>query len=204
MNRFEFISKLKSKLSNFPEVEVNDRVSFYTEMINDYLDNGLSEEEAVLKLGSIDEIAETIAEDIPLSKLAKKKLNNKNKLSTLNIVFLIIAFPLWFTLLAAGFAVIISVYAALWIIVISLWAVVVSCGATSLASLLLFMIYLSEGNSALAFCLLGASFVLLGISGLFLLLSNYLTKFVIKVPKLLFKWIKRLFIVKEVQDEENN
>ena len=204
MNRFEFISKLKSKLSNFPEVEVNDRVSFYTEMINDYLDNGLSEEEAVLKLGSIDEIAETIAEDIPLSKLAKKKLNNRNKLSTLNIVFLIIGFPLWFSLLAAGFAVIISVYAALWSVVISLWAVVVSCGATSLASLLLFMIYLSEGNSALAFGLLGTSLMLLGISGLFLLLSNYLTKFAIKVPKLLFKWIKRLYIVKEVQDEENN
>lgn len=198
MTKSEFILKLYNKLKNFPEIEVKDRISFYSEIIDDYIDEGLSETEAVSKLGSIDEIAETIAEDIPLSKLAKKKLNNRNKLSTLNIVLLIIGFPLWFTLLAAGFAVIISIYAALWSVVICLWAVVVSCGATSLVSLLLFIIYLCEGNPTLAFVLLGTSFVLLGISALFLLLSKYLSILTIKVPKLIFKWIKRLFIVKEV------
>ena len=109
MAKSEFILKLYNKLKNFPEIEVNDRISFYSEIIDDYIDEGLSETEAVSKLGSIDEIAETIAEDIPLSKLAKKKLNNRNKLSTLNIVLLIIGFPLWFSLLAVGFAVIILI-----------------------------------------------------------------------------------------------
>ena len=197
MTKSKFILKLRNKLSNFPEIEVNDRISFYSEIIDDYIDEGLSETEAVLKLGDIDDICYVIAGDIPLSKIAKKKLKNTRKLSSLNIVLLIIGFPLWFSLLVAGFAVIISIYAALWSVVISLWSVVVSCGATSLASLLLFMVYLFEGNPVLGFCLLGTACVLLGIAALFLLLSKYLTDLTIKVPKLFFKWIKKLFILKE-------
>lgn len=198
MTKSEFINKIKSKLSNFPESIVDDRLSFYTEMIDDYIDEGMTEVEACEKLGSIDEIVESIAGDIPLKDIAKKKLEKRRRLSALEIVLLIVGFPIWFTLLAAGFAVIISIYAALWSVVISLWAVVVSCGATSLVSLLLFIVYLCEGNPTLAFVLLGTCFVLLGISALFLLLSKYLSVLTIKVPKLLFKWIKRLFIVKEV------
>lgn len=203
MTKSEFILKLYNKLKNFPEIEVNDRISFYSEIIDDYIDEGLSETEAVSKLGSIDEIAETIAEDIPLSKLAKKKLNNRNKLSTLNIVLLIIGFPLWFSLLAVGFAVIISIYAALWSVVICLWAVVLSCGVSSMAGIILFIIYLCTSNYALGFVVLGTSFVLLGICGLLIFVSKYLTIFTIKLPKLFLRSIKKLFIIKEVKDEEN-
>lgn len=203
MTKSEFINKIKSKLSNFPENIVDDRLSFYTEMIEDYIDEGISEEEAVEKLGSIDEIVESIAEDIPLSKLAKKKLNNRNKLSTLNIVLLIIGFPLWFSLLAVGFAVIISIYAALWSVVICLWAVVLSCGVSSMAGIILFIIYLCTSNYALGFVVLGTSFVLLGICGLLIFVSKYLTIFTIKLPKLFLRSIKKLFIIKEVKDEKN-
>ena len=59
-------------------------------MIDDYIDNGMSENDAVLKLGSIDEIAETIAEDIPLSSIANKKLKRNKKLSTLEIILIIV------------------------------------------------------------------------------------------------------------------
>lgn len=203
MTKSEFINKIKSKLSNFPENIVDDRLSFYTEMIDDYIDEGMTEVEACEKLGSIDEIVESIAEDIPLSKLAKKKLNNRNKLSTLNIVLLIIGFPLWFSLLAVGFAVIISIYAALWSVVICLWAVVLSCGVSSMAGIILFIIYLCTSNYALGFVVLGTSFVLLGICGLLIFVSKYLTIFTIKLPKLFLRSIKKLFIIKEVKDEEN-
>lgn len=203
MTKSEFINKIKSKLSNFPENIVDDRLSFYTEMIDDYIDEGMTEVEACEQLGSIDEIVESIAEDIPLSKLAKKKLNNRNKLSTLNIVLLIIGFPLWFSLLAVGFAVIISIYAALWSVVICLWAVVLSCGVSSMAGIILFIIYLCTSNYALGFVVLGTSFVLLGICGLLIFVSKYLTIFTIKLPKLFLRSIKKLFIIKEVKDEEN-
>lgn len=203
MTKSEFIQKLESKLSNFPIDLVNDRICFYSEMIDDYIDNGLSESDAVEKLGSIDEICEIIAEDIPLSSIAKKKLKRNKKLSTLEIILLIVGFPIWFSLLASGLAVVISLYASLVAIVVSLWAVVLSCAISSIAGVVLFIIYLCLGNTPLAILMLSASFILLGVAGLFIILSKYLTKFTIKLPNQFFKWIKRLFIIKEVNDGEN-
>ena len=203
MTKSEFIQKLESKLSNFPIDLVNDRICFYSEMIDDYIDNGMTESDAVEKLGSIDEICEIIAEDIPLSSIAKKKLKRNKKLSTLEIILLIVGFPIWFSLLASGLAVVISLYASLVAIVISFWAVVLSCAISSIAGVVLFIIYLCLGNTPLAILMLSAAFILLGITGLFIILSKYLTKFTIKLPKMLFKWVKRLFIIKEVNDGEN-
>lgn len=203
MTKSEFIRKLNSRLSNFPENEVSDRVSFYTEIIDDYIDEGISEEEAVEKLGSIDEIVSSIAGEIPLKDIAKKKLNSRRKLKALEIVLLIVGSPIWVSLFAAFFAVIVSLYAVLWSIVISLWAIFVSCFVCSFASMILFVINLCVGNSSLGFGFLGTSFVLLGVSLLFMLLSRYLTVVVIKVPKLFFKWIKSMFIIKEKENEES-
>ncbi len=203
MNKNEFINKLNNKLSNFPETEVLDRISFYTEMIDDYVDEGMSEEEAILKLGSIDEIVESIAHEIPLSKIAKKKLKSKRKLNTLEIVLLIVGFPLWFSLLAGGISVILALYAAIWTVVICLWAIVVSCGVTAFASVILFIVYVCSGEPSLGFGLFAAALVLLGVAMLFIIASKYLTDITIKLPKMLFRWIKSLFIIKEdVNNEE--
>lgn len=203
MNKNEFINKLNNKLSNFPETEVLDRISFYTEMIDDYVDEGMSEEEAILKLGSIDEIVESIAHEIPLSKIAKKKLKSRRKLNTLEIVLLIVGFPLWFSLLAGGISVILALYAAIWTVVICLWAIVVSCGVTAFASVILFIVYVCSGEPSLGFGLFAAALVLLGVAMLFIIASKYLTDITIKLPKMLFRWIKSLFIIKEdVNNEE--
>lgn len=202
MTKIEFLDILNNKLSYFPETEVNDRISFYTEMIDDYMDDGLTESDAVEKLGNIDEIVESIAGDISLVKIAKKNFKPKRKLSVLEITLLIVGFPIWFSLLAAGFAVVISLYASLICVVISLWAVVLSCGVSSMAGIILFIIYLCTSNYALGFVVLGASFVLLGICGLLIFVSKYLTIFTIKLPKLFLRSIKKLFINKEVKDEE--
>lgn len=204
MTKSEFINKIKSKLSNFPENIVDDRLSFYTEMIDDYIDEGMTEVEACEKLGSIDEIVESIAGDIPLKDIAKKKLEKRRRLSALEIVLLIVGFPIWFSLIAVCVSVLITLYVALWSIVISLWSVAISCGVSFIGSTILFIINLCNGNQSIGFCYLGLSFILLGISCLFVLLSKYLTVIIVKVPKFFFKWIKSFFIIKEDKNEENN
>lgn len=197
MTKIEFVSKLRSKLSNFPEQEVNDRISFYIEMIDDYIEEGFAEEKAVEKLGSIDEIASIIAGDIPLVKIAKKNLKTNRKLSSLEITLLIVGFPIWFSLLAAGFAVVIALYASIWAVVISLWSCVVSFAVCSLAAILLTVVYLCVGNVPLALMALSLSFVLFGLSILFYLLCKYLTLWVIKLTNKMIKMFKNLFIKKE-------
>ena len=71
MTKIEFILELKNKLSGLPQAEVDDRLLFYSEMIDDRIEDGMTEEAAVNDLGSIDEIASQIFMDTPLPKVVK-------------------------------------------------------------------------------------------------------------------------------------
>ena len=76
MTKLQFLLALHDKLAGLPRNEVEERLNFYSEMIEDRMEDGLSEEEAVAAVGSIDEIAEQITADIPLIKIVKEKPNS--------------------------------------------------------------------------------------------------------------------------------
>ncbi len=54
MNKQEFLNALRSQLKGLPKDELENRISFYEEMINDRMDEGLSEEAAVADIGGED------------------------------------------------------------------------------------------------------------------------------------------------------
>ena len=56
------------------EADINKSVDFYEEMIEDRIEDGIPEEEAVSALGSIDEIKGKILEEIPIAKIVKEKI----------------------------------------------------------------------------------------------------------------------------------
>ena len=66
MDKKEFMSELKEKLCGLPKKELEERLSFYGEMIDDRIEEGLSEEEAVNATGGADEVAGQVLGDIPL------------------------------------------------------------------------------------------------------------------------------------------
>ena len=79
MNKQEFIDSLKQKLSLLPQKDLDDRINFYSEIIDDYIEDGLSEEHAVSKLGSLDDVVNEILNDTSIIKLAKNKFKPKRK-----------------------------------------------------------------------------------------------------------------------------
>ena len=122
MNKAEFLDALRKALSGLPKDEAEQRIEFYAEMIDDRIEDGLSEEEAVMDIGNIDDIADQITADIPLGKIVKERIKPKKKLSGWNLTLIILGFPVWLPILAAVFAVVIAVYACIWAVDISLWA----------------------------------------------------------------------------------
>ena len=77
MNKQEFLLKLGDQLSGLSSREKEERLTFYREMIEDRMEDGLSEEEAIAAVGSIDAIAGQINEEISPAKTlppAKKRL----------------------------------------------------------------------------------------------------------------------------------
>ena len=122
MNKYEFLEKLQEKLRDLPERDVGERINFYCEMIDDRMEEGLSEEEAIAAVGTVEEVAYQITEEIYLAAQPKPK-KARRKLRAWEIVLLILGSPLWLSLLIAGFAVMFSLYAVLWSVNLVLWTV---------------------------------------------------------------------------------
>ena len=72
MNKQEFLAELQKGLSGLPQEDRDERLAFYGEMLDDRMEEGLSEEEAVAAVGSVEEIVRQTAADIPLAKIAGK------------------------------------------------------------------------------------------------------------------------------------
>ena len=194
MNKQEFLNKLKINLRGLPKQEVDERLNFYSEMIDDRIEEGVSEEEAVLQIGSVDTVAAQIVNDIPLGTIVKEKLLGMKKLSARKIVLLIVGFPIWFPLLASAFAVALPLYVSLWAIVISLWAVFVSLLACGVAGLIAGFIFSLTNNALTGIALIAAAFVCAGLGDFVLLPLSSGNERVGLARKEIFDLVKKSFL----------
>ena len=61
MEKEEFLEELRNRLNGLPQKDIDERVSFYSEMIDDRVEDGMTEEEAINNIGGIDEVVKQIA-----------------------------------------------------------------------------------------------------------------------------------------------
>ena len=200
MNKNEFLENLHKSLSGLPKEEIAQRLNFYSEIIDDLMEEGMSEEEAVSKIGSVDEISEQIIDDIPLGKLVKEKIKPTHTLKTWEIVLLVVGSPVWFPLLIAVVAVVFSMYIVLWSLIITLWSVFASALATALA----FGGFVSSSNFMVGdivsgFAAIGAGLILLGLSVFLFFGCKEATKGISLLTKKAVLWIKKCFVKKEAE-----
>lgn len=197
MSKQEFLDTLRLKLTGLPKQDTDDRINFYGEMIDDMIEEGLSEEAAVAKIGSVDEVASQIIADTPFITLAKERLKSKKRLKTWEIVLLAVGSPVWFSLAVAAFAVIISLYAALWSIVASVWAVFASLAATSVGGLFASIVFISTGNALSGIALTGAAVFCAGLAIFTFFGCIEATKATVLLTKKIALLIKKCFVTKE-------
>ena len=112
MNRKEFIDGLRDGLSGMPEHEMEERISFYNEMIDEHMANGESEETAIAAIGSVDAAVAQISSEIPLAKLVRDRVRPKKKVTVGLIILLVLGFPVWFPLALASLSIMFTVYLA--------------------------------------------------------------------------------------------
>lgn len=198
MTKLKFLLSLHERLSALPQDDVEERLHFYSEMIEDRMEEGMTEEEAVAAVGSVEEIADQIAEDIPSAKIAKERIQPKRRLRAWEIVLLAIGSPLWISLLIAFFAVVLSLYLSLWSVVITLWSVFVSLiactiGGVGAGAVLAFGEYPLSGLA-----MIGAGLVFGGLSVFLFYGCKAATKGAMALAKAMVRGIKKAFVKKEV------
>ena len=197
MTKREFTLKLRARLSGLPSRDVEERIAFYTEIIEDKVEEGLSEDAAVEELGSIDEVAAQIAKDVPLINIVKEKMNLSGKLAWWEILLLALGSPIWISLIVAAFAVAISLFAALWSVVISLWAACLALAVGGVGGTLLGAILIFTDGALSGFSLISASLVAGGLSIPAFFGCKALTRGAFILSRESVAFIKKRFIKKE-------
>ena len=198
MRKHEFIYQLWKKLSNLPKEEVEERLSFYGEMIDDRMEDGLSEEEAVAAIGSADEIASLIIEEIPLNKIVRERIKPKRRLHAWEIVLLVLGAPIWIPLLVVvPLSVTVSLYAVLWSAVVALWAVFVALVASAAVGLICGVGFSFVNSPAVGISLIGVSLVCAGLSVFIFFGCMGATKGAALLAKKIVLGIKNLLVKKE-------
>ena len=119
MNKRAFLERLRARLRGLPRREVEERLNFYIEMIDDRIEEGLSEEAAIDAVGDVDEIAEQIRAGIT-GKDALPRPEPK-KWRAWEIVLIVLGSPLWITLLAAALCLVLAVFIVIWSVNLVLW-----------------------------------------------------------------------------------
>ena len=199
MNKQDFLLRLRADISGLPQEDIEERAAFYNEMIDDRMEEGLSEEEAVAEIGSVDEIVQQIIADTPLTKIVKENVKPKRKLKTWEIVLLAVGSPIWVSLLIAAAAVVFSLYITLWALVISLWAVELTFAVCALGCIALSVVLTVNGNAMAGIASLGAGFVLAGLAIFLFFGCVAASKGAVLLAKKIVLWIKSIFMKKEAE-----
>ena len=197
MSKERFLDELRQRLSGLPQEDIEERAAFYSEMIDDRMEDGVSEADAVSGIGSVDSIVEHIMSEIPLTKLVKQKVKPRRKLKAWEIVLLVLGSPVWLPLMIAAIAVLLSLYVVIWAVVICFYAADLSLAAGAAAGLAGIFVYLKAGNPASALFLAGAGLACAGLAILFFFACKRITKAVIKLTGKTVIRIKTSFVGKE-------
>lgn len=204
MSKQEFIDELRAKLSKLPNIDIEERLRFYEEMISDRMEDGLSEKEAISGIGSIDEIYAQFYQDVPkshlnLDKARQKAKTHKNKkiiiLSSTAIIWGPILIALAVSALAVAISLValaISLFVALWVLVASVWAIFAAFTLSAPAAILIAILNIFSGNILPGIAIIGGGMVVAGLAIFAFFGALYATKGSAVLTKKSFLGISKL------------
>ena len=130
MTRKQFLEGLRQELHGLPQREIEQTLHYYTEIIADRMEEGMTEEEAVAKMEPMHVIARRVAADF------KGAAAPRAKMSGFMIAMIILGFPLWFPLLVTGAALMVVMLTLAWVMVLVLWAVCLALFSGGMAAII--------------------------------------------------------------------
>ncbi len=165
MTKQEFLVSLREGLRGLPPADMEERVAFYDEMIDDRMEEGLTEEEAVAELGSVESVIAQIAAETPLVRLVKEKVRAERKKTGKGWVTVLLAVgsPIWLSLLIAAAAVVFSLAVSAWAVVVSLFAAAISLAVSGVGAVIFAAVYVFRSNLPAAAFYFGGGLACVGL-----------------------------------------
>lgn len=203
MNKQKFLTELEKGLAKLPKDDLQEQLFFYSEMIDDRMEDGIPEEDAVRSIGDVSDIINQILSNTAPTTPTPNTQKSQRKFSAWEITLLILGSPLWLSLLIAAFAILLAVYVVLWSAVISLWAIFVSLITCFLGGSGSAVLFIFRGFLETAIVMIGAGIFCLGLSIFMFYTCKYATKGVAILTKKITDKIISFFAGKESRKCKN-
>ena len=195
MTKLEFLASLRAHLEQMPPEERERHLTYYEELFEDMLEDGMSESEIAEHLGEPAVIAEELLTELPLGTLVKSRVRPRDGWTVLNIALLVLGSPIWLPLLLTLAVVLLVLLLVLWILVLSFGIVVLALGL-SVPSVIVGAI-LGYVSVAATLGVVGEALICGGLCILGVIALPPVFRGAAKLCAGLFRWIKSLFIRKE-------
>ena len=186
MPKEAFLDALGQRLAALPESDRKRSLLYFEEIIDDRVEEGLSEEEAVAGLESVDEIAGRILEEAAVKTEATQvpaAAKTRRFPLWLTILLLVLGSPVWLPLFLAAISVAATVYLSLWIVVASLYITAVSLVLGGIAGIVGAFPAVTVYNVASAVFVAGAGLVSAGLGVLLFFPAAYCSKGLVQWTK---------------------
>lgn len=197
MTKSEFLDCLGGLISEYPSDETNKSLDYYSEMIDDRIEDGMTEAEAIASLGSVHDIANQIKCELPLTTLVKQKALEKTKgegIPVWVIVLLVLGAPVWIPLAISISAVLLSIYITVWAVNFAFWVADLSIGISSIVTIFAAIISIFTGGFLSFLIYLGGAIVLAGLAIILAIGCFYMSKGIIAGTVWLFKQLKKSIV----------
>lgn len=197
MTKSEFLDCLGGLISEYPSDETNKSLDYYSEMIDDRIEDGMTEAEAIASLGSVHDIANQIKCELPLTTLVKQKALEKTKgegIPVWVIVLLVLGAPVWIPLAISISAVLLSIYITVWAFNFAFWVADLSIGISSIVTIFAAIISIFTGGFLSFLIYLGGAIVLAGLAIILAIGCFYMSKGIIAGTVWLFKQLKKSIV----------
>lgn len=192
MTKAEFLARLQSGLVGLPPGEVEDRLAFYGELIDDRMEEGLSQAEAVRAVGSVEQIvAQILAEAAPEAPLPTVPAGRPSGASRAQKIVFWLCAPVWFPLLLAAGIVLLSLWIVLWALVASLWIVEGSFWVAAVGGVGSLIVFGARGYVLTGLAFLAAGICCAGLSVFLFFGCRAATKGALWLTKRSVSWGKR-------------
>lgn len=169
MTKHEYLKQLNRELYPIKRKERERSLAYFSEAIDDRMEEGVSEEQAVSELESIEAAAERIISE------ANELGHLKTARSPWMIALIVLGFPVWFPLLAAVGVVVLTLYLVVWILIGALFIVSIAFALSGiLGFIMLFLVVFA--NPLSGFMSLGLGLCLSGVGIALFIPCVYLAK----------------------------
>ena len=162
MDRQEFFRQLTVLLLELPLYEREQAISYYREIIDDAIEDGKTEEEAVESLGDVNVLAEEIIAEHQAYKPKKQSAGHK----TLVTVLVVLGFPVWGSLLLAAACLLLCAYILIYVPLICLGSMAFAFLAASLWAIIGTPFLIMAEGLGTGVIQLGTGIVVFGLSAL--------------------------------------